>query len=103
MVVAAFGEETEERMRDFYECLNEKDRQRYAGLSEVVGKSPNIVGNPPSADVAFRDLKRASFGTLRNARKTFPTEPKQSNQKVYKKGPDPTLSPATAKLSRGKG
>ena len=32
MVVAAFGKETEERMRDFFESLNEKDRRRYAGL-----------------------------------------------------------------------
>jgi hypothetical protein len=32
MVVAAYGKETEERMRGFFESLNEKDRRRYAGL-----------------------------------------------------------------------
>ena len=32
MLVAAFDEETERRMRDFFESLNEKDRRRYAGL-----------------------------------------------------------------------
>jgi len=32
MVFAALGEETEERMRDFFDSLNEKDRRRYAGL-----------------------------------------------------------------------
>jgi hypothetical protein len=32
MVVAAFGPEIEERMRDYFKSLNEKDRRRYAGL-----------------------------------------------------------------------
>lgn len=32
MIVTAFNAETEQRMRDFYRSLNEKDRRRYAGL-----------------------------------------------------------------------
>jgi len=32
MVVAAFGPEIEERMRDYFDSLNERDRRRYAGL-----------------------------------------------------------------------
>ena len=32
MLVAEFDKETEGRMRDFFESLNEKDRRRYAGL-----------------------------------------------------------------------
>ncbi|HUG66422.1 MAG TPA: hypothetical protein VMM76_01645 [Pirellulaceae bacterium] len=32
MTVTAFNAETEQRMRDFYRSLNEKDRRRYAGL-----------------------------------------------------------------------
>jgi len=32
MLVTPFSEETEQRMRDFFHSLNEKDRRRYAGL-----------------------------------------------------------------------
>ena len=32
MEFTTFSEETEQRMRDFYGSLNEKDRRRYAGL-----------------------------------------------------------------------
>lgn len=32
MVIPAFGKEVEERMRGFFQSLNEKDRRRYAGL-----------------------------------------------------------------------
>ena len=32
MVVAAYDPEIEERMRDYFKSLNEKDRRRYAGL-----------------------------------------------------------------------
>ena len=32
MLVAEFDKETEGRMREFFESLNEKDRRRYAGL-----------------------------------------------------------------------
>ncbi len=32
MLFTTFNEETEQRMRDFYGSLNEKDRRRYAGL-----------------------------------------------------------------------
>ena len=32
MLVTPFSEETEQRMRDFFRSLNEKDRRRYAGL-----------------------------------------------------------------------
>jgi hypothetical protein len=32
MMVAAYDKETEERMRVFFDSLNEKDRRRYAGL-----------------------------------------------------------------------
>ena len=32
MLVAEFDKETEGRMREFFEWLNEKDRRRYAGL-----------------------------------------------------------------------
>ena len=32
MLVAEFDQETEVRMREFFESLNEKDRRRYAGL-----------------------------------------------------------------------
>ena len=53
MLVAEFDQETEVRMREFFESLNEKDRRRYAGLeasklghggisyiSEVLGVRP---------------------------------------------------------------
>ena len=32
MLVTRYSEETEQRMRDFYCSLNEKDSRRYAGL-----------------------------------------------------------------------
>mgnify|MGYP001284304730 FL=1 len=32
MLFTTFNEETEQRMRDFYRSLNERDRRRYAGL-----------------------------------------------------------------------
>ena len=32
MLVRPYREETEQRMRDFYRSLNERDRRRYAGL-----------------------------------------------------------------------
>ena len=32
MTVISFSEETEQRMRDFFRSLNERDRRRYAGL-----------------------------------------------------------------------
>jgi len=32
MLVRPYSEETEQRMRDFYRSLNERDRRRYAGL-----------------------------------------------------------------------
>ena len=32
MVMPAFSKEAEERMRGFFQSLNEKDRRRYAGL-----------------------------------------------------------------------
>jgi hypothetical protein len=32
MLVAEFDKETEGRMREFFQSLNEKDRRRYAGL-----------------------------------------------------------------------
>jgi hypothetical protein len=32
VVFTPFDEETEDRMRDFYRSLNERDRRRYAGL-----------------------------------------------------------------------
>ena len=32
MVTAGYAKETEGRMREFFESLNEKDRRRYAGL-----------------------------------------------------------------------
>jgi hypothetical protein len=32
MVIPAFSNEAEERMRDFFLSLNERDRRRYAGL-----------------------------------------------------------------------
>jgi len=32
MVVATLNDETQQRMRDFFHSLNEKDRRRYAGL-----------------------------------------------------------------------
>jgi len=35
MLVAPFGKEAEERMRDFFQSLNEKDRRRYAGLEAM--------------------------------------------------------------------
>ena len=70
MVVAAYDKEVEERMRDFFESLNEKDRRRYAGLeasklghggisyiSEVlrcdrktVSKGIDEIENPPELD-----------------------------------------------------
>ena len=70
MVIRAFDEETEQRMRDFYHALNERDRRRYAGLeayklghggisyiSEVLGCDRKTVSqgideilNPPALD-----------------------------------------------------
>jgi len=35
MLVPPFSEETEQRMRDFFRSLNERDRRRYAGLEAV--------------------------------------------------------------------
>ena len=35
MVVAAFGPEIEDHMRDYFDSLNEKDRRRYAGLEAI--------------------------------------------------------------------
>lgn len=32
MMITLFSEETEQRMRDFFRSLNERDRRRYAGL-----------------------------------------------------------------------
>ena len=32
MTVISFSEETEQRMRDFFRSLHERDRRRYAGL-----------------------------------------------------------------------
>ena len=32
MLFSRYGEETEQRMREFYCSLNERDRRRYAGL-----------------------------------------------------------------------
>ena len=32
MLVRLYSQETEQRMRDFYRSLNERDRRRYAGL-----------------------------------------------------------------------
>ncbi len=32
MSLTPFSEETEQRMREFYRSLNERDRRRYAGL-----------------------------------------------------------------------
>ncbi len=32
MIVTAYGEDTEQRILDFYRSLNERDRRRYAGL-----------------------------------------------------------------------
>ena len=32
MLVRLFDEQTEQRMRDFFQSLNERDRRRYAGL-----------------------------------------------------------------------
>jgi hypothetical protein len=32
MLAATFSDETQERMRDFFNSLNERDRRRYAGL-----------------------------------------------------------------------
>ena len=32
MTVISFSEETEQRMRDFFRSLNERDRRRYEGL-----------------------------------------------------------------------
>ena len=70
MLVAEFDKETEGRMRDFFESLNEKDRRRYAGLeasklghggityiSEVLGcdrktvnKGMDEIFSPPEED-----------------------------------------------------
>ena len=70
MLVTPFSEETEQRMRDFFHSLNEKDRRRYAGLeadrlghggisyiSEILGCDRKTVGNgidelldPPDLD-----------------------------------------------------
>lgn len=70
MLVTPFSEEAEQRMRDFYRSLNERDRRRYAGLeakklghggisyiSEILGCDRKTVSqgideilNPPDLD-----------------------------------------------------
>ena len=70
MLVRPYSEETEQRMRDFYRSLNERDRRRYAGLeakklghggisyiSEILGCDRKTVSrgideilNPPALD-----------------------------------------------------
>ena len=70
MAVTTFSQETEQRMRDFYRSLNERDRRRYAGLeadrlghggisyiSEILGcdrktvsKGIDEILNPPDLD-----------------------------------------------------
>ena len=72
MLITPFSEETEQRMRDFFRSLNEKDRRRYAGLeagrlghggisyiSEVLGCDRKTVSSgideildPPDLDPA---------------------------------------------------
>lgn len=47
MVIPAFGKEAEERMRDFFQSLNERDRRRYGGLGwKRVSLDPGVPHHP---------------------------------------------------------
>ncbi len=83
MLATPFSEETEQRMRDFYRSLNEKDRRRYAGLeaeklghggisyiSEILGCDRKTVSkgieellDPPNLD-ASRVRKKGGTAKL---------------------------------------
>ena len=83
MLITPYSEETEQRMRDFYRSLNEKDRRRYAGLeaeklghggisyiSELLGCDRKTVSkgieellDPPDLD-ASRVRKKGGTATL---------------------------------------
>ena len=84
MLVAAYDEETEQRMRDFYRSLNEKDRRRYAGLE--AGKLGH-GGISYISEILGCDRKTVSKGI-----EELLDPPDLDASRVRKKGGTPTLS-----------
>jgi hypothetical protein len=84
MLVPPFDEETEQRMRDFFQSLNEKDRRRYAGLEAAkLGHG----GVSYISDILGCDRKTVSKGI-----DEILDPPDIDPSRVRKKGGTPTLS-----------
>jgi hypothetical protein len=84
MLVPPFDEETEQRMRDFFRSLNEKDRRRYAGLEAAkLGHG----GVSYISDILGCDRKTVSKGI-----DEILDPPDIDPSRVRKKGGTPTLS-----------
>ena len=84
MLVTPFNEETEQRMRDFFQSLNEKDRRRYAGLEAAkLGHG----GISYISEVLGCDRKTVSKGI-----DEILDPPDIDPSRVRKKGGTPTLS-----------
>jgi hypothetical protein len=84
MLVTPFSEETEQRMRDFFQSLNEKDRRRYAGLEAAkLGHG----GISYISAILGCDRKTVSKGI-----EEFLDPPDLDSSRVRKKGGTPTLS-----------
>jgi len=84
MLVPPFDEETEQRMRDFFQSLNEKDRRRYAGLEAAkLGHG----GVSYISDILGCDRKTVSKGI-----DEILDPPDMDPSRVRKKGGTPTLS-----------
>ena len=84
LVTPPYSEETEQRMRDFYRSLNEKDRRRYAGLeAEKLGHG----GISYISEILGCDRKTVSKGI-----EELLDPPDLDASRVRKKGGTPTLS-----------
>lgn len=84
MLVTPYSEETEQRMRDFYDSLNEKDRRRYAGLeADKLGHG----GISYISEILGCDRKTVSKGI-----EELLDPPDLDASRVRKKGGTPTLS-----------
>ena len=84
MLVTPYSEETEQRMRDFYGSLNEKDRRRYAGLeADKLGHG----GISYISEILGCDRKTVSKGI-----EELLDPPDLDASRVRKKGGTPTLS-----------
>ena len=84
MLVPPFDEETEQRMRDFFQSLNEKDRRSYAGLEAAkLGHG----GVSYISDILGCDRKTVSKGI-----DEILDPPDMDPSRVRKKGGTPTLS-----------